>query len=324
MSAPDVTMIGGGMIAHDQLLPSLYHLQRQGVIGEITVCASHGRSLKALAEAETLRQAFPGQSFRPYPALPADLDEAHPDLFREVIARMPPRNIVVVAVPDQLHFEVITHEYPVLHEDSPLFAEAEARGYLLATGYERATGDVANYRQGQRHLDFSNPAVRAWWWSSHQGLVRLGVGGWWLDGGEGPPATATLATGDGMRLHNLYDRLRNQGFAEGEAATRPDQRVFLLCRSGAAGMQRFGASCWSGDVNNDFPTLEAQIPLGLNTGLSGIPYWGTDVGGFFHVVPETGELYARWFQFGAFCPTDLSLAWMDLARARAVGSWSRG
>jgi alpha-glucosidase (family GH31 glycosyl hydrolase) len=208
------------------------------------------------------------------------------------------------------HFELITHEYPVLHEESPLFAEAEARGYLLTTGYERGGGGVGNYREGQRHLDFSNPDVRAWWWAAHRELVRLGVGGWWLDGGEGPPAAATLAAGDGTRLHNIYDRLRHQAFAEGEAAARPDQRVFLLCRSGAAGMQRFGASCWSGDINNDFPTLEAQIPLGLNTGLSGIPYWGTDVGGFFHPVPETPELYARWFQFGAFTPIFRSHGWV--------------
>jgi alpha-D-xyloside xylohydrolase len=86
--------------------------------------------------------------------------------------------------------------------------------------------------------------------------------------------------------------------------------VFLLCRSGAAGMQRFGATCWSGDINNDFATLEAQVPLGLNTGLSGIPYWGTDVGGFFHPIPETGELYARWFQFGAFSPIFRSHGWV--------------
>jgi alpha-glucosidase len=208
------------------------------------------------------------------------------------------------------HFEVITHEYPVLHEESPLFAEAEARGYLLATGYERGTGGVANYRQGQRHLDFSNPEVCAWWWTAHRELVRLGIGGWWLDGGEGPPAAAKLAGGDGTRLHNIYDRLRHQAFAEGEAAARPEQRAFLLCRSGAAGMQRFGASTWSGDINNDFPTLDAQVPLGLNTGLSGVPYWGTDVGGFFHPVPETGELYARWFQLGAFSPIFRSHGWV--------------
>jgi alpha-glucosidase (family GH31 glycosyl hydrolase) len=75
-------------------------------------------------------------------------------------------------------------------------------------------------------------------------------------------------------------------------------------------MQRDGAACWSGDINNTFATLEAQVPLGLNTGLSGIPYWGTDIGGFFHPVPKSGELYARWFQFGAFCPSFRSHGWV--------------
>ena len=224
-----------------------------------------------------------------------------------------PDPAAVLAEVQRQHFAIITHEYPVLHEASPLFADAESRGYLLASGYERATGAnraPANYREGQRHIDFSNPAVRAWWWAAHRSLVDLGVAGWWLDGGEGPPASARLDGGDGTLLHNFYDRLRHQTFAEGEAADRPDARVFLLCRSGAAGMQRFGASCWSGDVNNDFGTLEAQIPLGLNTGLSGVPYWGSDVGGFFHPIDETGELYARWFQLGAFSPIFRAHGWV--------------
>jgi alpha-glucosidase len=202
-------------------------------------------------------------------------------------------------------FQVITHEYPVLHEQSPLFAEAERLGYLLAEGYRRVQVDThptTEFHEGQRFIDFSNPAARAWWWEQHRTLADMGVSGWWLDGGEGPSGAATLHEGPGRDLHNLYDRLRQQGFAEGEAATYPDRRSFLLCRSGAAGMQRYGATCWSGDINNTFATLEAQIPLGLNTGLSGIPYWGTDIGGFFHPQPETPELYARWFQFGAFCP----------------------
>jgi len=208
------------------------------------------------------------------------------------------------------HFEVITHEYPVLHEESPIFAEAESLGYLVDAGYERGGGAGANYRQGQRYLDFSDPAVGAWWWAAHRELVGLGVAGWWLDGGEGPPAAATLRAGDGRLLHNIYDRLRHEAFAAGEASDRPQQRVFLLCRSGAAGMQRFGSTTWTGDVNNDFRTLEAQIPLGLNIGMSGVPYWGTDVGGFFHSVPATGELYARWFQLGAFSPIFRSHGWV--------------
>jgi alpha-glucosidase len=211
------------------------------------------------------------------------------------------------------HFEITTHEYPVLHEASPLFGEAEARGFLLAEGYGRASAanrGTANYREGQRYLDFTDPDVGAWWWAAHRHLVKLGVAGWWLDGGEGPPAGAKLHLGDGRLTHNIYDRCRHQAFAEGEAADRPDQRVFLLCRSGAAGMQRYGSTCWSGDINNDFATLEAQVPLGLNTGLSGVPYWGTDVGGFFHPVAETGELYARWFQLGAFSPIFRSHGWV--------------
>src|SRR5215467_14561975 len=221
------------------------------------------------------------------------------------------------------HFEITTHEYPVLHEASPLFSEAEARGFLLPEGYARAAGPErgrANYREGQRFLDFSNPAVGKWWWEAHRELLQLGVAGWWLDGGEGPPARSTLHAGDGGLLHNIYDRYRHQAFAEGEAADRADRRVFLLCRSGAAGMQRFGSTCWSGDINNDFATLEAQLPLGLSTGLSGVPYWGTDVGGFFHPVAETGELYARWFQLGAFSPIFRSHGWVS----REHVPWAHG
>ena len=211
-------------------------------------------------------------------------------------------------------FHVVTHEYPVLHEQSPLYGEALQLGYLLQEGYEDETTAAhrpdASYREGQRFIDFSNPAARQWWWAQHRGLAEMGVEGWWLDGGEGPSSSAVLHGGTGSLLHNLFDRCRFQAFAGGEAADFPDRRAFLLCRSGAAGMQQLAAGCWSGDINNTFATLEAQVPLGLNTGMSGIPYWGTDIGGFFHPIPESAELYARWFQFGAFCPIFRSHGWV--------------
>jgi alpha-glucosidase (family GH31 glycosyl hydrolase) len=82
----------------------------------------------------------------------------------------------------------------------------------------------------------------------------------------------------------------------------------MLCRSGAAGMQRFGAASWTGDINTTFTTFAAQIPIGLNTAMSGVPYWGTDIGGFYPSALN-GELYARWFQFGTFCPLFRSHGW---------------
>src|SRR5205085_6463647 len=100
-----VTIVGGGMIAHDQILPSFYQLQRLGITGEISVCAQHGRTLRALASSETICHAFPGHSFRAFPGLDADPNSQQPDLYRQAIRAMPKRQLVVVALPDQLHFE---------------------------------------------------------------------------------------------------------------------------------------------------------------------------------------------------------------------------
>src|SRR5258705_2537035 len=100
---PQVTIVGGGMITRDQLLPSLYHMQRAGTIGEIAVCASRPRTVRALAADELLLRAFPGQSFQGLPDS-GDPDAPQPELYHQAIGRMRPRQIVVVAVPDELHF----------------------------------------------------------------------------------------------------------------------------------------------------------------------------------------------------------------------------
>jgi len=100
---PPVTIIGGGMITHDQLLPSLFHLQRLGRIGGIQVCASSFDTVAALRNSPTLAEAFPGQTFDAYPNTPG---ERQPELYRSVLAGMAPGGLAVVAVPDHLHFDV--------------------------------------------------------------------------------------------------------------------------------------------------------------------------------------------------------------------------
>jgi alpha-glucosidase/alpha-D-xyloside xylohydrolase len=125
------------------------------------------------------------------------------------------------------------------------------------------------------------------YWASHLNVFKMGVDGWWPDEGDWLPQEERL--------------LRNQMYWEGPVSSRPNTRPFALHRNGYAGMQRY-AWLWSGDIESTWRTLEAQIPVGINTGLSGMPFWGTDTGGFVTTPELTGELYVRWFQFSSFCP----------------------
>lgn len=128
----------------------------------------------------------------------------------------------------------------------------------------------------------------ACYWPVHKTLYDAGIDGWWPDQGDGLDATSRLA-----RIRMYYD---------GSQALRPNQRVFALHRNGHAGMQRFAGFLWSGDVYSTWETLKVHVPVAVNTGLTGIPWWGTDIGGFVPTKEYTGELHVRWFQFGAFCP----------------------
>ncbi|HYW44699.1 MAG TPA: TIM-barrel domain-containing protein [Bryobacteraceae bacterium] len=126
------------------------------------------------------------------------------------------------------------------------------------------------------------------YWDMHRPVFSLGVDGWWPDEGDALDLPSRL--------------VRNRMYWEGPQLDRPGERPFALHRNGAAGMQRYGSFLWSGDVNSEWETLRAHVPVGINTGLTGIPFWGTDIGGFIPTKELTGELYVRWFQFGAFCP----------------------
>lgn len=135
------------------------------------------------------------------------------------------------------------------------------------------------------------PADRAvpCYWPYHKPLYDLGVDGFWPDQGDGLDAPSRLA--------------RIRMYWEGPQLWRPNERPFALHRNGSAGMQRYGAFLWSGDVYSTWETLRTHVAVAINTGLSGIPFWGTDIGGFVPTAEYTGELHVRWLQFGAFCPS---------------------
>ena len=146
------------------------------------------------------------------------------------------------------------------------------------------------------------------YWPHHKGVYHLGIDGWWPD------------QGDGLNGPSRLNRIRM--YWEGSQQWRPNERPYALHRNGYAGMARYGAFLWSGDVYSTWETLKTHIPVAINTGLSGIPYWGTDIGGFVPTKDFLGDLYVRWFQFGAFCPLFRShgRAW----RLRLPWGWNLG
>ena len=103
----DLLIIGGGMITYDLLLPSSYHLQRTGFINKIKVCALDSAPLKALKSSKEILDAFPGQDFEAFPPVSEPEEKKFPDLYKQVLSGMKPRQLVIVAMPDQLHYPVV-------------------------------------------------------------------------------------------------------------------------------------------------------------------------------------------------------------------------
>jgi alpha-glucosidase/alpha-D-xyloside xylohydrolase len=125
------------------------------------------------------------------------------------------------------------------------------------------------------------------YWQQHVPLVRAGVDAFWPDEGD---------------WFNLFERVkRHQLYYQGHLSTEPDERPWSLQRNGYPGIAQWGGWVWSGDTESSWKTLEGQVAVGINYSLSIAPFWGSDIGGFYPNAELTGELYARWFQFAAFC-----------------------
>ena len=208
---------------------------------------------------------------------------------------------------DRLHCRLMLSTYAQMADDHPLAAEYNRNNWLLP----------AIKRENAAYLNAFSPDARAAYWREvSEKLFRIGVDIFWLDTTEPkfthpltPTALATGLDGNGLRsgarVMNAYSLMLTRGFYEGQRAECDDRRVCILTRSGFAGQQRYAAATWSGDSFASWEVFAAQIPAGLNYSLSGLPYWNTDIGGFFGGDPldaEYRELFIRWFQFAAFCP----------------------
>jgi D-galacturonate reductase len=172
---PEIVMVGGGMIAHDQILPSLYELQRRGMIGEITVCAQHARTVQSLAANEMIRRAFPGHSFRGLPDAAGESEAAQPELYKKAIAALAPRQIVIAAVPDPLHYEVIMtalrHDQHVMAVKPLVLTVAHAREIELEARRRNLLVGVEYHKRFDDRSLLARRRYRAGWF----GEFKLGT-----------------------------------------------------------------------------------------------------------------------------------------------------
>ena len=167
--------------------------------------------------------------------------------------------------------------------------------------------------------DSTNPKARDFYWNNL--VSKLFAQGWdafWLDSaepeeywphmGDAILRDKQLHIGNGAQYTNIFPLMHTTGVQDHWKATTDQKRVFLLTRSAFLGQQRVGATVWSGDVYSTYWGLTHQVAAGLNFAMSGYPYWTTDIGGYWQPNdrapddPVYQELYARWFEFGTFCP----------------------
>jgi alpha-D-xyloside xylohydrolase len=170
---------------------------------------------------------------------------------------------------------------------------------------------------GVKVYDPFNPKARDVYWEYiNRNIFSLGMDGWWLDATE-PEQANTKATdksvtyaGSFKKVSNAFPLLTTGGVYDHQRKQSVDKRVFILTRSAFAGQQRYATATWSGDIQGNWQSFRNQISGGLNLSLSAIPYWNTDIGGFFsataypHGVKDLAfhELYTRWLEFATFTP----------------------
>jgi len=238
------------------------------------------------------------------------------------VTRFPDPDGMIRTLHDDLNARIMISVWPKYYVGTENYEAMKSKGYLYMRNVEMERRDWIGYLS-TFYDAFNADARTAFWDQINIALYSRGIDAWWLDATE-PDITSNLpmeerkammnptALGSADRYFNAYSLVQAQGVYEGQRATDPENRVFILTRSAFAGLQRYSAANWSGDIAARWHDMAAQIPCGLNMSMSGIPWWTMDIGGFsvesrYHNpspadLDEWRELMTRWHQYGAFVP----------------------
>jgi alpha-D-xyloside xylohydrolase len=251
----------------------------------------------------------------------------------------------MIAKVHALHAHFMISVWPKFYSTTDNYEALAAQGDIFPLSLKLGVKDWVRPGHPYGFYDpFSAGSRKLYWHQIDQRLASLGVDAWWLDADEPDViSNTTLAErealmsptplGPGLTQFNAYSLEHVGGVYEGSLASRPNTRVFILSRSGFAGLQRYGATVWSGDTAPRWADLRNQIAAGVGFSLSGLPNWTMDIGGYqpesryLHPdakdLEEWRELNTRWFEFGAFCPVFRShgqMPYREIFNLAPVGS----
>lgn len=204
--------------------------------------------------------------------------------------------------------ELMISVWPTVDKTSENYEEMLEKGYLIRT--ERGVRVGLDFQGATIHLDATNPEARKYLWETiKKNYYDKGIKVFWLDEAE-PEYSAydfdnyRYYKGTNLQIGNIYPVDYAKAFYEG-MEKEGQKNIVNLLRCAWAGSQNYGALVWSGDIASSYESMRNQLAAGLNMGIAGIPWWTTDIGGFHGGNPDDPafrELFARWFEWGAFCP----------------------
>ena len=208
----------------------------------------------------------------------------------------------------EMGIELMVSIWPTVDYRSENFEEMQAKGLLVRV--ESGIPISMDFQGNTLHYDPTNPEARDYvWQKAKKNYYDKGVKIFWLDEAEPEYTVYSFENyryhlGPDVQVGNIYPAMYAKNFYDGMTA-EGQENVINLLRCAWAGSQRYGALVWSGDIKSSFDSMKNQLAAGLNMGIAGIPWWTTDIGGFFGANigdPAFHELLIRWFQYGCFCP----------------------